>query len=53
MKKNKLTTSSLDTEGEGGGIRSIKRAVKGAFHLPHRKLDSRVTDGDSSIWQTC
>lgn len=41
-------TSSLDTEGS----RSIKRAVKDAFHLPHRKLDSRVTDGDSSIWQT-
>lgn len=41
-------TSSPDTEGS----RSIKRAVKDAFHLPHRKLDSRVTDGDSSIWQT-
>lgn len=44
-----FVTSSLDTEQES---RPIKRAVKEAFHLPCRKLDSSVTDGDSSVWQT-
>lgn len=36
----------------GEGAEPIKRAVKEAFQLPHRKLDSSVTDGDSSVWQT-
>ncbi|TNN62404.1 hypothetical protein EYF80_027415 [Liparis tanakae] len=44
----RLISGSLDTRG----AEPINRAVKEAFHWPSRKLDSRVTDGDSSVWQT-